>query len=255
MSLTFKKLFQRLVIWGAAAYICSAVYCAAAPTLPKAPFIAPQVAKEWLNQGKGITFVDVRASKEYSAGHIADAVNLPYDQVEKHTNEFNKSYPLIFYCTYSAWRAPYAANTLADLGCKNVYVLEGGISAWRAGGQTIYAIDSNQPANVIPYPVIPYEGLSKTLKHPRGTVYKKKLNFTLEELSHYDGQDGRPAYAAVNGVIYDLTQSRLWRGGVHDPSHGMATAGRDLTEVIKKSPHGTKTLKNFPVVGKLIVKK
>ena len=42
---------------------------------------------------------------------------------------------------------------------------------------------------------------------------------------------------AVDGVIYDLTQSRLWREGNHDPSHGRAGAGRDLTEVIKESPH------------------
>jgi predicted heme/steroid binding protein len=61
----------------------------------------------------------------------------------------------------------------------------------------------------------------------------------------------QPAYVAVNGIIYDLTQSRLWRGGVHDPSKGKAMAGRDLTEVLKDSPHGDSHLKDFPVVGYL----
>ena len=75
---------------------------------------------------------------------------------------------------------------------------------------------------------------------------------TLEELSHYDGKDGRPAYVAVKVLIYDLTESRLRRGGEHDPSKGKATAGRDLTEVLKDSPHGDKHLKDFPVVGELV---
>lgn len=220
------------------------------PTLPKAPYIAPQMAKGWLKDGKGVTFVDVRAPKEYHAGHIEGAINAPYDKIEQYADQLNREYPCIFYCTYSAWRAPYAANTMADLGYKNVYVLEGGISAWRSGGQTIYALDSSQPAKIIPY-----EGISKNLKHPKDREYKKQLKLTKEELSYYDGQESRPAYVAVKGVIYDVTQSRLWRGGVHDPSRGHAVAGRDLTKVIKESPHGIKNLRRFPVVGRLVVKK
>ena len=75
---------------------------------------------------------------------------------------------------------------------------------------------------------------------------------TLKELTNFDGKDGHPAFVAVNSVIYDLTESRLWRGGEHDPSHGEATAGRDLTEVLKHSPHGDKHLKDFQIVGNLI---
>ena len=38
---------------------------------------------------------------------------------------------------------------------------------------------------------------------------------TREELATYDGRDGRPAYVAVNGTVYDFTDSELWRGGNH----------------------------------------
>ena len=220
-------------------------------TLPKAPYILPQIVKAWLRESKSVLIVDVRVPKEYKAGHIEGAINIPYDEVEKRAAEITKEYPAVFYCTYSAWRAPYAANTLADMGYTNVYVLEGGISAWRAGGQVIYAMQSNQNPDIISYPA----DLSKALKHPVDRTHNKKIKLTLEELSHYDGKDGRPAYVAVKGIIYDVTQSRLWRGGVHDPSHGKATAGRDLTELIKESPHGTKNLKRFPVVGRLVVSK
>ncbi|ULQ59161.1 hypothetical protein K7I13_11740 [Brucepastera parasyntrophica] len=75
------------------------------------------------------------------------------------------------------------------------------------------------------------------------------LELTVEQLSQYNGQDGRPAYVAVDGIIYDVTAVPKWAGGKHMGN----TAGQDLTEVIKtKSPHGTSVLSKLPVVGKLI---
>lgn len=75
------------------------------------------------------------------------------------------------------------------------------------------------------------------------------LLLTLEELKQYDGQEGRPAYVVVDGIIYDMTDVKAWSGGKH---HGNQ-AGQDLTDVIKnKSPHGVKNLENVPVVGRLV---
>lgn len=72
--------------------------------------------------------------------------------------------------------------------------------------------------------------------------------FTLEELSKYNGRDGNPAYVAVDGIVYDLTDSGAWRNGKHNGF----TAGKDLTEEIKNiSPHGVKNLEGIPIVGKL----
>ncbi|HAT54688.1 MAG TPA: cytochrome B5 [Lactobacillus sp.] len=73
-------------------------------------------------------------------------------------------------------------------------------------------------------------------------------NLTADELKQFDGQDGRKAYVAVDGTIYDLSGVDAWQGGQH---HGL-TAGKDLTEMIKKSPHGKKVLEDKPVVGKLV---
>lgn len=76
----------------------------------------------------------------------------------------------------------------------------------------------------------------------------EEMTFTLEDLAQYDGQDGRPAYVAVDGVVYDLTNSAAWRNGKHNGF----TAGKDLTEEIKEiSPHGVINLEDIPVVGKL----
>ena len=72
--------------------------------------------------------------------------------------------------------------------------------------------------------------------------------FTLEELSGYDGKDGRPAYVAVDGVVYDVSDKPLWAGGEHQ---NKVSAGLDLSEAILQSPHGKAKLKDLPVVGKL----
>ena len=72
------------------------------------------------------------------------------------------------------------------------------------------------------------------------------LQLTLEELKQYDGQNGNPAYIAVDGVIYDVTNVKEWSGGKHNGY----TAGQDLTDIIKnKSPHGVAKLQGVPVVG------
>ncbi len=72
--------------------------------------------------------------------------------------------------------------------------------------------------------------------------------FTMEELSTYNGNDGMPAYVAVDGIVYDLTNSSAWRNGRHNGF----TAGKDLTEeIINVSPHGLKNLEGIPIVGKL----
>ncbi len=75
------------------------------------------------------------------------------------------------------------------------------------------------------------------------------LELTLEELKQFDGQDGNPAYVVVDGVVYDVTDSDRWRGGVHN-SH---EAGQDLTQEINNvSPHGTRVLERMPIVGKIV---
>lgn len=73
--------------------------------------------------------------------------------------------------------------------------------------------------------------------------------FTLAQLAQYDGQNGKPAYVAVDGVVYDVTNSPAWPNGRH---HGNQ-AGQDVTKALHEdSPHGAKKLALLPVVGKLV---
>lgn len=71
--------------------------------------------------------------------------------------------------------------------------------------------------------------------------------FTLDELKNYDGKEGRKAYIAVDGVVYDVTNVAAWQGGTH---HGN-NAGNDVSDRIAKAPHGKSTLEKLEIVGKL----
>lgn len=71
---------------------------------------------------------------------------------------------------------------------------------------------------------------------------------TREELARYDGKEGRRAYVAVNGKIYDFTDSPLWRQGSHVKQH---LAGTDLTEDLLKAPHVRAVVERYPVVAEL----
>jgi predicted heme/steroid binding protein len=66
--------------------------------------------------------------------------------------------------------------------------------------------------------------------------------FTLEELAQYDGSGGKPAYVAVNGIVYDVSNEATWGGGTHFGLY----AGKDLTAQFKGC-HGMES-----ILGKLL---
>jgi predicted heme/steroid binding protein len=74
-------------------------------------------------------------------------------------------------------------------------------------------------------------------------------NLTVKELKNYDGKNGKPAYFAYKGIIYDVSDSTWFTDGEHMKAH---CCGRDLTEELKKAPHGDDYFFDIKKVGKLI---
>lgn len=75
--------------------------------------------------------------------------------------------------------------------------------------------------------------------------YRQMRQFTLSELAQYDGSVGNPAYVAVNGIVYDISNEAAWGGG----SHFGLMAGKDLTQQFQSCHGSANILEMLPKVG------
>ena len=72
--------------------------------------------------------------------------------------------------------------------------------------------------------------------------------FTKNQLALRNGQDREEVWIAFEGIIYDVTNSRLWRDGKHYEHW----AGQDLTDELPDAPHDSKVFEKLQVIGKLV---
>jgi len=73
------------------------------------------------------------------------------------------------------------------------------------------------------------------------------LEYTKSQLALRNGQDKPQIWVAFDGVIYDVSESRLWRNGKHYEHW----AGQDLTDELKDAPHSALVFERFKAIGKL----
>lgn len=76
---------------------------------------------------------------------------------------------------------------------------------------------------------------------------QNQRDFSLLELPKFNGKDGSPAYVAVNGTVYDVTNNAAWAAA----SHFGLMAGKDLTSEFASCHGGQFILTKLKVVGKL----
>ncbi len=72
---------------------------------------------------------------------------------------------------------------------------------------------------------------------------------TLQELEENNGKNGKPAYFAYKGKVYDVSESSFWLDGDH---LGMHQAGKDLTEELDMAPHKEENFQRVKLVGELV---
>ena len=77
--------------------------------------------------------IDVRTSEEYAAGHIPNAVNIPFDQIADRISEVEAPHGVALYCMVGP-RARKGETALLASGYNSVLHIEGGLAAWQAAG-------------------------------------------------------------------------------------------------------------------------
>jgi predicted heme/steroid binding protein len=77
----------------------------------------------------------------------------------------------------------------------------------------------------------------------------QERKITQVELAENNGKNGKPAYIAYKGRVYDVTNSVFWMDGEHMGTH---QAGVDLTSEMELAPHADDVTKRAAFVGPLI---
>ena len=70
-------------------------------------------------------------------------------------------------------------------------------------------------------------------------------HYTRSQLALRNGQDRPEIWCAYQGIIYDVTESRMWRDGKHYEHW----AGQDLTHELADAPHDARVFTKFKAVG------
>lgn len=87
----------------------------------------------------------------------------------------------------------------------------------------------------------------------KNTVRKSRIQSTgdlsIDDLTHFDGTEDRPAFVGYKGKLYDMSKSGFWKDGVHFGRH---KAGEDLTDMLNQAPHGEDKIFAMPLIGELI---
>ncbi|MBE0402660.1 MULTISPECIES: rhodanese-like domain-containing protein [Halomonas] len=77
--------------------------------------------------------LDIRESKDFKAGHIAGARNIPHNKLDNRMNELDKvkNQPIIVVCKHGQ-SAGAVQTKLAKAGFERVTKLKGGMAQWQA---------------------------------------------------------------------------------------------------------------------------
>ncbi|WP_159990508.1 rhodanese-like domain-containing protein [Pelistega ratti] len=93
------------------------------------PSISVHTLKDWQDQGKHFTLLDVRRDDEVAYAYIKGYQHIPMHLIPIRHTEIDDTYPIVIYCHHGV-RSLQTAKYLAEMGFENLFNLEGGIHAW-----------------------------------------------------------------------------------------------------------------------------
>jgi rhodanese-related sulfurtransferase len=106
--------------------------------------LTPEAARAMAERGEAL-LVDIRDVRELEReGRVPGAFHAPRGMLEfwvdpaspYHKPPLATDRTLVLFCA-SAWRSALSAKALKDMGVEKVAEIEGGFSAWKAGGHPV----------------------------------------------------------------------------------------------------------------------
>lgn len=85
--------------------------------------------EEFIKGYRKAQLIDLREPKEYEAGHILGARNIPMTQMNQRHKEIRPDLPVYLYCQNTG-RSARAALMLKKKGYSQIYQLQGGFKTW-----------------------------------------------------------------------------------------------------------------------------
>jgi rhodanese-related sulfurtransferase len=107
--------------------------------------ISPQDVKRALDDGEDVLLVDVREPHEYAEGHVPGALNVPRGMLELTADADSPvadpalaertETKVVTYCLKGPGaRSLFAAETLGELGFRDVAAMSAGVNGWADAG-------------------------------------------------------------------------------------------------------------------------
>jgi rhodanese-related sulfurtransferase len=109
---------------------------------------AQSLAEALAKDNDGVTYlIDVRSESEYESGQVAGSINVPGGQAVQRADDFIAvRNALIVFISNAGARAVMAAYWYRQMGFPNVFFLDGGLHAWREGGENLVrGISEDEP--------------------------------------------------------------------------------------------------------------
>jgi rhodanese-related sulfurtransferase len=97
-----------------------------------------ETLKQWMDEKRDITLVDVLPPDEFREFHLPGAINVPLGpDFEKHIQEHfpDEFQPIVVYChDHECSASPKAVEQMNQLGYQKIYDYEGGKMDWKHAG-------------------------------------------------------------------------------------------------------------------------
>src|SRR3989449_8605553 len=153
--------------------------------------------------------IDVREQDEVEQGIIPGAIHIPRGYLESRVEQYIPDYetPVVAYCA-SGNRSAFAAETLTQMGFKDVASLKGGFGAWKDGGFKFVVPRDLTPAQQKRYSrhvLIPEVGKEGQLKLLDSKVLIIGAGGLGSPAAYYLASAGVGTIGIVDSDVVDLT--------------------------------------------------